>query len=399
MSLDLSHLPIIDDHCHAFMQSREVKTFDNCFTLSLIPPKSINTKNTLLFKIVRRELTKYFGLDFNISDDELIRVRNEKYRGNPREYVEKLYKDVNMESLLVDYGFPVMGEKVNTEEIDWFHEASSSVIVRRIHRIESTYHALFEEKVGFDELVERYINALREEVEHKGTIAFKTVIAYHTGLNIQKVSKIKAAESYEIFLRDKSNREAEKFIRDYLVLLAFELCLEYDIPIQMHSGAGDAPLIDVKLSSPLLMHNIISDIHYQKVKIIFVHTGYPFVEEAGYLVNQYHNIYLDLSSMIPFSSIGVAAKLRQIFEMAPFNKVLYGSDGFTIPEISWLGARLIKSELAKVLEELIRERIIDEDYAYKVAAMILSENARGLYNRNWEKSMNQKNSKLTSQNT
>jgi uncharacterized protein len=391
MTLDLSKLPIIDDHCHAFMPTREVKSFDNCFTLSLIPPKSSNTKNTLLFKIVRRELIKYFGLDTSISDDELINIRNQIYRGNPKEYVTNLFKDVNMESLLVDYGFPVMGNRVDKEELDWFHDTSSSVHVRRIHRVEATYHALFAERVGFEELLDRYISELREEVEEKGTIAFKTVIAYHTGLNIQKVSKAKAAENYEKFLLDQRNKEAEKNVRDYLVLLAFDLCLEYDIPIQMHSGAGDAPMIDVKLSSPLLMHNVISDPHYQGVKIVFVHCAYPFVEEAGYLVNQYPNIYLDLSSMIPFSSIGIAPKLRQIFEMAPFTKVLYGSDGFTIPEISWLGARLIKSELAKVLEELIDQEIIDEDYAYKAASMILSENARGLYNRNWECSMNQEN--------
>lgn len=58
--------------------------------------------------------------------------------------------------------------------------------------------------------------------------------------------------------------------------------MEYDIPIQMHSGAGDAPLLDVKLASPLLMHSIVSDPHYQAVKIIFIHTAYPFVEEVGF---------------------------------------------------------------------------------------------------------------------
>lgn len=389
MTMDLNNLPIIDDHCHPFVLTREVKSFDNCFTLSLIPPKSVDTRNTLLFKIVRKELIDYYGIDPQISDDDFIQKRNELYKGNPKAYVERLYKNANIESLLVDYGFPVMGARLTQEELDWFHQTALSVNVRRIHRVESTYHRLFEQKADFEELERLYIAELRDEVENKGTIAFKTVIAYHTGLKIEKITRSQAAISYAKFLADPTNRLAEKEIRDYLVLQAFELCMEYDIPIQMHSGAGDAPLLDVRLSSPLLMHEIISDPHYQAVKIIFIHTAYPFVEEAGYLVNQYHNIYLDLSSMIPFSSIGIEPKIRQIFEMAPFTKVMYGSDGFTIPEISWLGAKLIRKHLGNVLGDLVSEGIIDEVYAYEAAEKILAGNARSLYVRNWGKSMNQ----------
>ncbi|WP_438496730.1 amidohydrolase family protein [Paenibacillus sp. IHBB 3054] len=383
MTIDISRLPIIDDHCHPFMPTREKKSFDNCFTLSLIPPKGRDTRNTLLFKIVRKEMIQLFGLDPRVTDDELILQRNQRYQANPKEYVDMLFKDVGLESLLVDYGFPVMGSRLAQDELDWFHQTSSSIPTRRIHRVEATYHRLFEEKVPFGELEETYIRELRDEVENQGTIAFKTVIAYHTGLKINKISKSQAAASYSWFLESPDNTEAEKDVRDYLVLLAFELCMEYDIPIQMHSGAGDAPLLDVKLASPLLMHSIVSDPHYQAVKIIFIHTAYPFVEEAGYLVNQYHNVYLDLSSMIPFSSIGVQPKLRQIFEMAPFTKVMYGSDGFTIPEVSWLGGRMIKKELGKMLTDLVTDGIIDEEYAYTAAGLVLSENARNLYIRNW----------------
>ncbi|WP_157794069.1 amidohydrolase family protein [Paenibacillus donghaensis] len=388
MTIDISQLPIIDDHCHPFMPTREKRDFDNCFTLSLIPPKSIDTRNTLLFKMVRKEMISLLQLDPAITDDELIRHRNERYRSNPKAYVDMLFKDIGLESLLVDYGFPVMGSRLSADELDWFHQTSSSVPTRRIHRVEATYHRLFEERVGFEELEELYISELRDEVEHQGAIAFKTVIAYHTGLKMNKISRSQATASYSKFLDTPDDLAAEKDVRDYLVLLAFELCMEYDIPIQMHSGAGDAPMLDVKLSSPLLMHDIVSDPHYQAVKIIFIHTAYPFVEEAGYLVNQYHNVYLDLSSMIPFSSIGVQPKLRQIFEMAPFTKVMYGSDGFNIPEVSWLGGRIIKKELGKFLNDLVEDQLISEDYAYTAAGLVLSENARNLYLRNWDRRTN-----------
>ncbi|WP_151737728.1 amidohydrolase family protein [Paenibacillus tengchongensis] len=388
MAIDLSKMPMIDDHCHPFMPTREKKTFDNCFTLSLIPPDSYHTRNTLLFKMVRKEMIDLLGLDPAISDDALIQARNERYAASPKAYVDLLLQDAGMESMLVDYGFPVMGSRLAAEELDWFHEVTSAVPTRRIHRVEATFHPMFEQKLPFGELEDMYLAELRDEVENCGTIAYKTVIAYHTGLGIRPIGRAEAAASYERFLSNPSDRAAEKDIRDYLVLQAFELCMDYDIPIQMHSGAGDAPMIDVKLSSPLLMHEILSDPHYRSLKIIFIHTAYPFVEEAGYLVNQYPSVYLDLSSMIPFSSIGVRPKLRQIFEMAPFTKVLYGSDGFTIPEVSWLGARVIRKELGLLLTDLVGERIIDEAYAYDAASLVLSENARGLYIRNWDKYSN-----------
>lgn len=160
------------------------------------PPKSRDTRNTLLFKIVRKEIIQLLGLDPRVTDDELILQRNQRYRANPKEYVDMLFKDVGLESLLVDYGFPVMGSRLAQDELDWFHQTSSSIPTRRIHRVEATYHRLFEEKVPFGELEETYLRELRDEVENRGTIAFKTVIAYHTGLKINKISTSRAAASY-----------------------------------------------------------------------------------------------------------------------------------------------------------------------------------------------------------
>ncbi|MEK4306799.1 amidohydrolase family protein [Oceanobacillus oncorhynchi subsp. oncorhynchi] len=386
MKVDLSNMRIIDNHCHPFILSREVKSFDNCFTLSLIPPKSQDTRNTLLFRMIRKELIDHFNLDPSITDDELIQFRNDLYHNNPEKYVNDLFKDSRVESFLVDYGFPVLGDRLAQEELDWFHTKveDAGIKVRRVHRVEATFHPLFEKKVSFEDLETTFIRELRNEVENNHTIAFKTVIAYHTGLNIQEVTREEANAGYKEFLLDANNVKAEKKVRDYLVLQALELCMEYDIPMQMHSGAGDAPLNNLKLSSPILLHDIISNPAYRPAKIIFIHTAYPFVEEASYLANQYHNIYLDLSSMIPFSSIGAYTKLKQIFEMAPFTKVLYGSDGFTIPEVSWLGTKIIKNALEEVLNELIDKGIIDVDYAHKAAEMILSENARNLHHKNWD---------------
>lgn len=65
--------------------------------------------------------------------------------------------------------------------------------------------------------------------------------------------------------------------------------------------------------------------------------------------------------------------------MAPFDKILYGSDGFLIPEIHWLGSRMIRRIMADILAELIDKGLFDFDLAMETASLIFSENSRKLY--------------------
>ena len=113
--------------------------------------------------------------------------------------------------------------------------------------------------------------------------------------------------------------------------------------------------------------------------MVLVHGGYPYTSEAAYLTNAFPNVYMDLSIIFPFACGGASSRLLEILELAPVSKVLYGSDGFTIPELHWVSAKVGKDILGEVLERLVKLEVLDEDEAYESASMILSENARRLY--------------------
>jgi len=159
-----------------------------------------------------------------------------------------------------------------------------------------------------------------------------------------------------------------------------EKSIELDVPIQLHTGFGDAPLIDLRDANPLHFFEVISNEELSKAKLVLVHTGYPYVEEAGYLANNYPNVYVELSEMMPFVGLGMKEKVRQLLYMAPVTKILYGSDGYNIPEIFWIAAIWGKRAISEALQELVSSETIDEDYAYKAGSFILSENAIRLYN-------------------
>jgi predicted TIM-barrel fold metal-dependent hydrolase len=96
-------------------------------------------------------------------------------------------------------------------------------------------------------------------------------------------------------------------------------------------------------------------------------------------VNSYPNVFLDLSETIPFISIGIADKLMKLFEMTPTNKIMYGSDGYNIPELFWISALETKRALSRVLNELVESDTIDVDWALEIAEQILSMNTKRIY--------------------
>lgn len=71
--------------------------------------------------------------------------------------------------------------------------------------------------------------------------------------------------------------------------------------------------------------------------------------------------------------------LLNILSLAPLNKVMYGSDGFILPEVYWSGALGGREELGWVLDDLVRRDSLGRGEALAVAADILHGTARRLY--------------------
>jgi predicted TIM-barrel fold metal-dependent hydrolase len=113
--------------------------------------------------------------------------------------------------------------------------------------------------------------------------------------------------------------------------------------------------------------------------VLLVHTGYPYQREAAYMANVLPRVYCDLSEGIPFAGHAARSIVSEVLEMAPLSKVVYGSDGFTVPEIAFTSALVGKQALAQVLNGLVADGFLSEGEAQSAAGMILAGNARELY--------------------
>ena len=89
---------------------------------------------------------------------------------------------------------------------------------------------------------------------------------------------------------------------------------------------------------------------------------------------------MDLSLAIPFAVAEVQTMLFQLLGLAPTSKLLYASDGFSVPELFWLGAKVCRTALGRVLDQLVADNILTAAKAYVSAEQILFRNSDMLYN-------------------
>ena len=370
---------VTDNHTHPFPLTRIPAEVERSWSLTMFPSYPLNDiRNTSAFLNCSRMMCAYHGIE---DVDEMLAYRKKDYESDPRAYTHALYQDANITTLLVDIGSPITNKRHTKEEMDQWWSVVKGMRIGLLNRIENVTDDLLLENLSFDDFASRLVLELKNMVERQRLIALKSVIAYRTGLAIRPLPIAEVRKGYYAYFANKNDREAIKVIRDYAFLQGSQVAAELDIPLQIHTGIGDCPLCDLRDHNPLLLHDALNDPHCRDTKIMLVHCGYPNVEYTAYLVAQYPNLYMDVSSMVPYAGHGVDGKLRQILELAPFTRVCYGSDTGCVPDLTWYAAKYFKKVLAKTLNQLEQEGIITENYAYKAAHMILQENVENLYKR------------------
>ena len=381
--VSLQHIHAIDVHAHPFVGNQEpytVEEFVRKLSLSVIPTRATNNymqnKNqpfpgiNMWVQILIQRLAKYFSCEPNLV--EVVNNRN-KYAGDFRRYTRNLFQDAKITGVVTDFGYPMpMLSK------DEFADLCGSKIWE-IHRIEPVMVHLCKECDRFEEFSERYRIDLRQALQKSDVIGLKSIIAYRSGLEISEMNEQMARDQYEEF---QTNDRAEvKAFRDYCLHIAMEECTAADKVMHIHTGIGDGEVVLPK-ASPSFLINMLRDKKYIDTKVHLVHGGYPWVEEAAFIVSILPNVYMDISLQNPFAGHGVERILSQVFEFAPFDKVMYGSDAFTVPEMNWFGVHLFKECFEKVLNNWVDSDYMNVETAQWIGEMVLFRNFERVYKKN-----------------
>jgi predicted TIM-barrel fold metal-dependent hydrolase len=276
-----------------------------------------------------------------------------------------LVRTANVKALLVDDGYP--SDAVSLERMG----DVSGCITRRIARIETVAESLFVNASSAADLIERTLAALSSQTE---IVGLKTIVAYRCGLQITPVNW---PEVERAFADERAQagwnqpRLTAKPLLTALLMAALEWAAERAVPVQFHTGFGDRD-IDLPSANPALLKGLLEDRRFAGAPIVLLHAAYPYSREASYLAAVYPNVWLDWSAVNPMLPPHQLQRvLEDLLAMAPYTKLLYGSDAWGIPDWIYLAARAGREALAAVLaEETEREEI---------ARAILCENALALY--------------------
>jgi uncharacterized protein len=223
---------------------------------------------------------------------------------------------------------------------------------------------------------ETLLNGILTQLHRAPAVAFKSVVGYRMGLRLPvtpppKAQVVQAAGNW---LRAKEARLADPVLLTWLVHEAARAAHERGLPMQFHTGFGDGELT---LSSvdPVCLTDFIRAV---PVSIVLLHC-YPFHRNAAYLAHVFDHVYVDLGLTVPFVGPRAGAVLAEVLELAPFDAVLYSSDGNVLPELHFLGAALWRSYLGKLIDSWLADDVLTVPDAERLALGIGYANAARLH--------------------
>jgi len=377
-ALDLSAIPAIDNHCHAYLRDGSPLTlsqYRGLFSEAHSKPfANEHIAQASYYRWALKDLGRVLGCAS--TEDAVLEKRSALTLA---QLTALLLGEANIETMLIDTGFggpesltiPEMRELTGLK-IEW------------VLRLETLAQVFIAEIPDFSTFRDRLILEL-SDLKGSGIVSLKSIAAYRTGLDIQPVTDEQAASAYadvrSAVVPGQTPRLMNKTLIDFIVRLGMaQAAGQGGIPIQFHTGYGD-PDTDLRHGNPLHLRALYEDRSLQNVPIVMLHESYPFTREAAYLAAVYPNAYLDISYSVPFLDYHeLLACTHQALGVAPWSKVLYSSDGFGIPEHGWLGAIHGRRVLGNALAAMIAVGQLDYDEALAAAAAILNGNARRVYN-------------------
>lgn len=210
----------------------------------------------------------------------------------------------------------------------------------------------------------------KKNVEHKA-VCVKNSMAYSRSLDYQEVSYETARALYNKRAA-KLTRKESKEIQDFLFHWIIQKSIEYDLPIQIHTGylAGNGN--NLENGKPVKLNNLF--LTYPEAQFVLFHGGYPWTGEYAALGKMFPNVYLDIVWLPQISRERAVLALDEMFDCVPYNKFFWGGDCSFIEE-STGSLEYGKEVLAEVLARRIERGLLTEEVAFDIVRRVLRENA------------------------
>lgn len=353
-------VPLTDQHCHgvATVDVDPREWMSEARTARRHPFRS------LLGLSVRRWCAPVLGMHTHAPAEEYLWRRAEL---GWQEVSQRLLTAAGVRSWFVDTGYAPGPVTSPTQLADLGGGVGYEVL-----RIESLAEATRNTAASPETLVDRITTHLHT----LPAVAFKSVVGYRYGLGVPpappaREDVLRAAASW---LRAKESRLTDPVLLSWLVHEAARAAGERGLPLQFHTGFGDS---DIRLSSvdPLRLTDFL---RRAPCSVVLLHC-YPFHRNAAYLAHVFEHVYVDIGLAVPFVGVRAGAVLAEVLELAPFDAVLYSSDGNVLPELHFLGAALWRRAMNTLVDAWLADDALTTADAERLALSVGTANSARLY--------------------
>jgi uncharacterized protein len=325
-SIDLSHVPLADNHCHGIYQTQtpvDLTAWRRLFTESSDPEmRSKHVATTLFYRRLIREMAAFFECE---QTEEAILAARQQH--TDQSLVRTFLQAAHFDILFVDKGYPppelLLSDTVVSD--------LANCRVAPILRVELLMQRLIAENDTLSAVVEA-LRAALNEVRGQGYVALKSIVAYRTGLDIRTWDSDESEEAFAVARREVHETGSLRL--------------------------APKPLLDT------LLH------------VTFAEAS----RQGAYLATVYKHVYFDLSYGIPYLGYHEMVDFtRAALSVAPYSKLLYSSDAVGVPEIHWVSAVDGRRILGQVLGECVAHGDLSSTEAEEAGVAVLHDNAVRLY--------------------
>ncbi|MFJ5958985.1 amidohydrolase family protein [Paenarthrobacter sp. NPDC092416] len=367
----IEETPLVDHHVHGALTDDVARaSLEELLTESdrPIPPWMTQFDSQVGFAI-RRWCAPLLDLAPHAGADAYFDRRSEL---GTQEVTSRLLKSAGIGHFLIETGY--RGEQIHGLA---GMESISGAKVSEVVRLEAVAESLAGEGVSAADFADAYIARLA--VVTQNAVGVKSIIAYRLGFDFapERPSRDEVAKAAASWLRLVTAGYSLRISDPVLLRFLLWSGVDRGLPIQLHTGYGD-PDLRLDRCDPLLLVPWIKLIEPYMVDVLLLHC-YPFHRHAGYLAQVFPNVYFDVGLGINYTGVQSVQLIKESMELAPFSKILFSSDAWGPPELHYLGSRLWREGMKKVLGAWVRDGDWSEQDAIRIVQMVGRDNAERVY--------------------
>jgi predicted TIM-barrel fold metal-dependent hydrolase len=370
---DLSGIPLVDQHCHGLVAGPlDRGAFEGFLTESAHPlPHGGSWFESPLGFAVRAVCPPLLGLPRHAAPREYLARRAEL---GAAEVTRRLVGSTGITDYLIDTGLDagLPGTLLRPPDV----AAVTGSRAHEVVRLELVAEQVLRGRTSAGGFAAAFGQALG--LATATAVAVKSIAAYRYGLDLDpaRPSGPEIARAAAAFLTDQE-RGAARLADPVLLRHLLWTGLDTGLPVQVHTGFGDADLT-LNRADPALLTPFLRAAQPTGTPVVLLHC-YPYHRNAAYLAHVFPHVYADIGLALNHTGARAGAVLAEFLELAPFAKTLFSTDAYGPPELYAVGTALFRTHLHRILTGWVAGDACTSADAERVARMIAAGNARQLY--------------------